>query len=97
MNLNTKNIENLTTISSEVEEKIDITSQAIETSNKVAKESKADNIKMSEHIEEIIEDIAEIELLSTANDRSTENIEEDLEKLVEIATSLQSTINEFKS
>jgi methyl-accepting chemotaxis protein len=97
MNQNTKNIESLTHISSEVEEKIDITSNAIETSNEVAKESKADSMKMSEHIQEIIEDIANIETLSTANGTSTRSIEEDLKKLVTVATSLQSTINEFKS
>jgi len=97
MNQNTKNIESLTYISSEVEEKIDITSNAIETSNTVAKESKADSIKMSEHIQEMIDDIADIEALSTANGTSTQSIEEDLKRLVAIATSLQSTINEFKS
>ena len=97
MTQNTKNIENLTHISSEVEEKIDITSNAISTSNDVAKESKADNIKMSEHIQEMIDDISDIETLSTANGTSTQSIEDDLKRLVEVAASLQSTINEFKS
>jgi len=97
MNKNTNNIESLTHISNEVEEKIDITSHAIETSNKVAKESKSDSIKMSEHIQEMIEDIGDVEALSTANGTSTQSIEEDLKRLVEVATSLQTTINEFKS
>lgn len=97
MTQNTQNIQNLTHISSEVEEKIGITSQAIEVSNEVANKSKADSIKMSKHIEEIIKDISEIEKLSTSNKTSTRNIETDLKRLVEVATSLQSTINEFKS
>ncbi len=97
MGINAKNIEHLAHISKDVENKITKTSNAIETSNKVAKNSKEDSIRMSKSIEEIIGDISKIETLSTANGTSTQHIEGELKKLVHIATCLQSTIEEFKS
>ncbi len=97
MNQNATNIESLTHISNDVEEKIDATSDSMRTSNKVANESKQDSIKMSENIQDIIKDISNIEALSTANGTSVQSIEQELQRLVEIASSLQKTINEFKS
>ncbi|MCD6433541.1 MAG: methyl-accepting chemotaxis protein [Sulfurimonas sp.] len=97
MNNNTKNIENLSHISSEVEDKIDATSTAISTSNRVAKESREDSIEMSKRIQEMIDDIVDVETLSTANGTSSQSIEKDLQRLVQVASSLKSTINEFKS
>jgi len=97
MNQNAKNIESLSHISTDVEEKIDATSNSIKDSTRVANESKKDSMKMSEDIQEIIRDIANIEALSTANGTSVQSIEEELKRLVGIASSLQKTINEFKS
>ena len=97
MNQNAANIESLSHISNEVEEKINETSNSIITSNRVANESKKDSIKMSEDIQDIIKDISNIEALSTANGTSVTSIEEELQRLVGIASSLQKTINEFKS
>jgi len=97
MNHNAQNIESLTNISNEVEDKIDATSSSIKASNEIANESKQDSIKMSKDIEDIIKDISNIEALSTANSKSVLSIEEELRRLVQIASSLQSTINEFKS
>jgi len=97
MNSNAKNIENLTEISNEVEEKIAITSDAMESSNEAANKAKKDSIQMSSELESIIQDISDIDTLSTANGTSTESIEADLKKLVEVAASLQTTIDEFHS
>jgi len=97
MNNNAKSIENLTDISNEVEEKITITSEAMESSNQAASKAKKDSIKMSAEIESIIKDIADIDTLSTANGTSTHSIEADLKRLVEVAQSLQTTIDEFNS
>ncbi len=97
MQNNAADIEKLSNISNEVENKIDATSNAIELSRKVASESREDSFKMSKDIEEIIDDIDNINTLSTANGTSVKDIEADLQKLVTIASSLQSTINEFKS
>jgi methyl-accepting chemotaxis protein len=52
---------------------------------------------MSENIQEIIQYIHSIETLSIANKTSVEDIEEDLKRLVEVASSLEATIDEFKS
>lgn len=97
MTENARNIENLSTISNEVEEKIDITSNAMNESNELAKRSKEDSIKMSEDIKVIIDYIQNVERLSTANGASVLSIESDLKKLVNVASSLQKTIDEFKS
>ncbi len=97
MHVNAKNIENLTNISNEVEDKINTTSNAIMHSTRIAKASTEDSLHMSNQINEIISDISSIEVLSTANGQSAKNIESDLQRLVEVASSLQSTINEFKS
>jgi len=97
MSENATNIEKLTNISDDVESKISITSDAMEASNRVAVESKDNSLQMSKNIEEIIKNIDGIEALSTANGTSALSIESDLERLVEVASTLQNTINEFKS
>ena len=97
MNDNAKNIENLTLISNDVEQKIDNTSEAINRSTQIASESKEDSIEMSSSIQEIMNEIGKIEVLSTTNGTSAQSIESDLNRLVEVAKSLQSTIDEFKS
>lgn len=97
MHNNAKNIEALTNISNEVEDKIHATSHAMNLSNEVATRSKEDSLKMSENIQEIINDIGKIQALSTKNGVSVESIENDLKKLVQVASSLQTTIDQFKS
>jgi methyl-accepting chemotaxis protein len=94
---NAKNIEALADVSADVEKKINITTDAMDSSTKVANKSKEDSIKMSENLKEIIHYISDIEALSTANRTSVSSIESDLERLVTVASSLQATINEFKS
>jgi len=97
MTENAKNIENLTEISSDVEEKINTTSTAMSESNELASRSKEDSMKMSKDIQEIVEYIKNVEILSTANGTSVLSIESDLKKLVDVASSLQKRIDEFKS
>ncbi len=97
MHENTNNIENLITISNEVENKITVTSDAIDSSTKVANKSAEDTIEISSNVKIIIEDISKIDVISTANNTGIVSIESDLIKLVGIANSLQSTIDEFKS
>jgi len=94
---NAKNIEALADVSQDVQEKIHSTTGALESSTKMANKSKNDSLKMSENLKEIIRYIADIETHSTANKTSVTSIESDLEKLVKVASSLQTTINEFKS
>lgn len=52
---------------------------------------------MSSHMQEVIKNISDVVELSTANETSAVSIEEDLKKLVQVAASLQNTIDEFKS
>ncbi len=97
MHVNANKIENLINISSEVEDKITVTSDAIDSSTTVANKSAKDTIEISANVKTIIEDISKIDIISTANNTSILSIESDLVKLVGIANSLQSTIDEFKS
>lgn len=94
---NATNMNGLTTISLEVEEKISITSKEMENSVVIAKKSYNDSIEMVGHIEWIIEKISQINDVSQSNQKSVENIEGDSEKLLSVAQSLQARINEFKS
>ena len=97
MSQNAKNIEKLSNISDDAEKKINNTSQAINTSIAVSNTSREDSLKMSSQINEIIDDIADIDRLSTTNRKSVQEIDIDLKQLVSIAVSLHSAINEFKS
>ncbi len=97
MTTNAQNIEALVHISDDVEQKISMTSDAMKTSTEMANRSKSDSEKMSKNIQEIISFIENIEILSTANGTSAVSIEGDLQKLVQVASSLQTTIDEFKS
>ena len=94
---NAATIENLANISNDVESKIAMTSEAIESSNQVAIESNHSSLQMTEKIEEIITHIQDIATLSDANETSALSIEDDLKRLVEVASKLQITIDEFKS
>ena len=69
----------------------------MEDSNKVAHKAKENGDIMSKEIGHVIQDIANIEAISAANETSALHIEEDLGKLVSIAKSLQATIEEFRS
>ena len=97
MSENAKNIINLTEVSQEVETRIISTSEAIESTSTIANQSRKDNEEMSTQLQSIIQDIKTIENLSKDNGLSVENIEDDLKLLVQVASSLQATIDEFKS
>ena len=97
MHINANDIENLAAISSDVEDKINTTSHAINLSINVANESKKDSLKMSSQINEVIDDISNIEELSNSNRISVQNINQDLHELVKVASLLQEAIDEFKS
>ncbi|WP_303662942.1 hypothetical protein [Sulfuricurvum kujiense] len=87
----------LTHISNEVEEKISVTSSEMERSVVVAQHSYKDSVEVVSHIEWIIDRISNINHVSESNQKSVEMIESDSDKLLQVAKSLQSRINEFKS
>jgi len=97
MTTNAKNIESLVEISGDVKEKISLTSNATQISTQMANKSQADSQSMSKNIQQIIAYINDIEALSSSNETSTMSIENDLQRLVQVASSLQKTIDEFKS
>lgn len=97
MSKNADNMNQLTHISNEVEEKISVTSSEMERSVVVAQHSYNDSVEVVNHIEWIIDRISNINNVSESNKQSVELIENDSDKLLQVAKSLQSRINEFKS
>ena len=97
MQQNTKSIESLADISQDVDSKIGVTHSAIQDSNEIAVESKKDSEKMAADMQVIIDDINVIENISTTNGASVAKITSELERLIEVASSLQGSINQFKS
>jgi methyl-accepting chemotaxis protein len=97
MTQNAKDVEALSDISNNVGAKISTTSQVMQASSEASNKTKADSQEMSKSLQEIISYIDNIEALSTANGTSVLSIENDLRRLVEVASSLQKTIDEFKS
>jgi methyl-accepting chemotaxis protein len=97
MGENAKNMNELTVISNEVEEKISATSSEMERSVSVAERSYNDSVEVVGHIEWIIEKISQINVVSEANKKSVEQIENDSNQLMSVAESLSARINEFKS
>jgi len=97
MHRNTKSIEALADISEDVKSKITITHNAIEDSNKIAIESKKDSEQMAKDMQVIIHEINDIENISNTNGESVEKITSELQSLVAVASSLQGSINQFKS
>ncbi len=94
---NAKDVEALSEISEDVAMQITTTSEVMKASAEASNKTKDDSQKMSESIEEIISYIENIEALSTANGTSVTSIQSDLQRLVSVASSLQKTIDEFKS
>ncbi len=97
MSQNAKNVEALSSISDNVDTKISATTDVMQASTQASNKAKEDSEEMSKALKEIISYINNIEALSTANGTSVLSIESDLQRLVEVASSLQATIDEFKS
>jgi methyl-accepting chemotaxis protein len=97
MGENATNMNELTVISNEVEEKISTTSSEMERSVSVAQRSYNDSVEVVGHIEWIIEKISQINVVSEGNKKSVEQIQNDSAQLMQVAQSLSARINEFKS
>ncbi len=97
MSDNAKGMQALTSISGEVETRITETSHEMERSLQVARRSVEDSETIATHTDEIISKIAEINEHSRSNKERVVGIEADSRRLLDVARSLQSRINEFKS
>jgi methyl-accepting chemotaxis protein len=94
---NAKDMEKLTDLSLDVENKISHTSEVMYHSGLVAKNSYDDMQKVVTHTKWIVEKISLIRDYSDSNLNSVEKIESDLQELLQVATTLKERIDEFKS
>lgn len=97
MNENAKGMQRLTNISKNVEQKVNDTSSEMQHSIEVAVKSVEDSQTIVKHTDEIISQIAQINAHSSSNKERVMSIENDSKSLLEVAHSLDSRINEFKS
>ncbi|MDD2653388.1 MAG: methyl-accepting chemotaxis protein [Sulfurimonas sp.] len=97
MHTNVQGMENLTNISQDVEEKINNTSFEMKNSIEVARKSVQDSETMTKQTDEIIEKINKISTHSLSNKERALSIEEESSRLLQVANSLESRLNEFKS
>ena len=97
MGHNASNLSALTDISSDVENKINITSDAMNYSLEVADKSFDDMHEIVKNIEWIIEKVNQIDEYSKQNENSVNMIDSESTKLLEVANSLKSRIDEFRS
>lgn len=97
MTNNADGMQQLTTISQEVQDKITQTAKEMEQSTKIALKSVEDSQIMANHTDEILNKISDISIHSQSNKKRVMDIENDTKKLQEVAKSLHNTINRFKS
>lgn len=97
MQRNAQDMTKLTQITNEVDMKINETSEEMRHSVKVAKDSYRDALEMVKITEWILERINRIDLQSNNNQAHSEAIDKDSHRLFEVAQSLKSRIEEFKS
>lgn len=97
MHTNARGMEKLTTISQDVEEKINETSYEMKNSIEVAKKSVQDSEMMVKQTDEIIGQINEINRHSLSNKERALSIKEESNRLFNVANSLESRLNEFRS
>jgi len=97
MDTNAQKIELLVSVSQEVEEKISLTSSVMKESSASVHQAREDNDVMSKELESIIKGITDIKTISSESGENADSIRQEIDKLVSIAQTLQSAINEFKS
>ncbi|MBN2895580.1 MAG: methyl-accepting chemotaxis protein [Campylobacterales bacterium] len=97
MGENAKHMERLSSVTSDVEDKIGTTARAMYQSRDVAEASLKDTQQVVKHTEWIVDRISQINEHSHSNQQRVEAIDSDLNRLLDVAKSLQARINEFKS
>jgi len=94
---NAQNMEKLSDVSNDVEEKITATARAMYESREVAEASFKDTQEVVKHTEWIVDKISKINEHSHSNQQRVGAIDNDLNRLLDVAKSLQARINEFRS
>lgn len=97
MNLNSKEVQNLSVIAQEVEEKINTTVSIMENATNLNVKTVEDYIETGHKIETMVKKIEEINALSSDNARSVEEIAGASEHLNTLTEKLNSILNKFKT
>ncbi len=97
MNNNSQDIQKLTDISQDVQNKIDTTATIMDEATKMNDETVKDYIITGKKVEDIVHKIEEILTISTENARSIEEIAGASEHLNEQTTKLNTNLEKFKS
>ena len=97
MNHNSKEVQNLTVIAQEVEEKINTTVSIMENATKLNIKTVGDYVETGNKIETMVKKIEEINTLSSDNARSVEEIAGASEHLNSLTEKLNTILNKFKT
>ncbi len=97
MNHNSKEVQNLSNIAQDVEDKINTTVELMDLATQLNDKTVEDYIKTGDKIDHIVTKIEEINALSTANARSVEEIAGASEHLNGITEKLNAILNKFKT
>jgi methyl-accepting chemotaxis protein len=96
MNTNSQDIQKLTVISQDVEDKISSTVQIMNNSSKLSDDAVEDYIQTAEKIGAIVTKIENINSLSSENARSVEEVASASEHLSDLTSNLNTLVNKFK-
>lgn len=97
MNANSKDIQKLTSISQDVEEKITATVQVMNSSSELSDNAVKDYIQTTQKIESIVNKIENINSISSENARSIEEVASASEHLNNLTSNLNTLISKFKT
>ena len=97
MNINSKNIQELSNVSNNVEDKINETSSVMSNSASVAKESLDDTVEIVDKFKIRIKKLEEVDELSSSNTRAIEEMISAIEISHNMTEKLNSKINEFQT
>ena len=97
MNTNSKEVQQLSSIASDVEHKINTTVEIMDSATKLNDATVEEYIKTGNKIDSIVTQIEEINTLSTANTRSIEEIAGASEHLNSITEKLNTILNKFRT
>ena len=97
MNMNSKDIQELSTIAEDVGKKINSTAEIMDVATTLNDKTVTDYINTGTKIEEIVTKVEEINVLSTQNTRSIEEIASASEHLNTLTEKLNAILNKFRT
>ena len=97
MTQNITQIETLSDVSHMVDEKIEQTTNTMDISTEVAKQAKINSEAIEQNVKEILEKIEQIDSIADNNCGNVADIENHIATLMEVASTLQTKLDEFKS